>query len=346
MKGLYGFLKAILWICGIVLVVIGLYHVMKWLVLVITPELTLISDANDIGQFGDSAGFSNALFSALAFAAVVVTLLVQVFQNNKNERISRRAQFENNLFHMTGMLEDIVSHLEMKSTSMPSFDAKIAISGPDNNPDSPETGNPLVLHISGRRVFKYVYEAMPTDIGRGIKEAVHKDPLIDPKLIRDYFMDGTLDHYFRYLYRILKYIDTSQLIEENNRYDYACILRGQLSCYELLILFFNCLGIDNGKFKYLIEKYSIFNNLRTDFLPTEDLQQYYGLLQQAGVDNVPVCAVAKIYRNTAFRRRNPEAVLESYQKLRKQRFHKQVIEMIEPIKERCKKRRSIMLRHF
>lgn len=336
-------LKTIIWFCGIPLVVVGLYQVMKWLVLIITPELTLISDADDIGQFGDSAGFSNALFSALAFAAVVITLLVQVVHNNKNESISRSAQFENNLFQMTGMLEDIVSHLEMKSTSMPSFDEKIAISSTQNDPDFPKTDNPLDLHISGRQVFKYVYEAMPTDIGRGIKDAVHNDPLIDPKLIRFYFMDGTLDHYFRYLYRIIKYIDTSQLIEDNKRYDYACILRGQLSCYELLVLFFNCLGIDNGKFKYLIEKYSFFNNLRTDFLPTEDLQQYYGLLQQANVDNVPVTAVARIYRNTAFRRRSPEFVLKSYQMLRKQRFQKKII---KPIKESCKKRRSIMLRHF
>lgn len=71
------------------------------------------------------------------------------------------------------------------------------------------------------------------------------------------------DHYFRHLYRIFKYIDKSPLINDD-RYEYAAIARAQLSEYELLMLFYNGLNVnDEGqyKFKDFIEIYSLLNNL-------------------------------------------------------------------------------------
>ena len=59
------------------------------------------------------------------------------------------------------------------------------------------------------------------------------------------------------------------------------IVRAQLSDYELLLLFYNALTIDdNGafKFKHLIEKYAIFNNIRESMLARqhEDYILYHG----------------------------------------------------------------------
>lgn len=52
--------------------------------------------------------------------------------------------------------------------------------------------------------------------------------------VQEKVFDGSLDHYFRYAYRILKYIDESKLIDEEDKEDYSAILRAQFSCYELL----------------------------------------------------------------------------------------------------------------
>ena len=50
------------------------------------------------------------------------------------------------------------------------------------------------------------------------------------------------DHYFRHLYRILKYIDQSQDLDGwAAKYKYIGIVRGQLSRYELVWLYFNSL---------------------------------------------------------------------------------------------------------
>lgn len=78
------------------------------------------------------------------------------------------------------------------------------------------------------------------------------------------------DHYFRHLYRIMTFIDESTFLDKDSkyideRYRYASILRATLSPYELVFLFYNGLSYNgNIKFKDLIEKYSLLNNLRPE----------------------------------------------------------------------------------
>ncbi|MCM1142135.1 MAG: putative phage abortive infection protein, partial [Muribaculum sp.] len=76
------------------------------------------------------------------------------------------------------------------------------------------------------------------------------------------------DHYFRHLYRILKFVAESPLInKEEDRYEYACMVRATLSRYELIWLYYNalsCYGRD--KFKPLIERFTILKNLREEML--------------------------------------------------------------------------------
>ena len=66
------------------------------------------------------------------------------------------------------------------------------------------------------------------------------------------------------------------MIEDSERYDYACIIRSQLSDYELVMMFYNCLTANGrDKFKPLIEKYAVFNNLRLELLAkVNDKEEY------------------------------------------------------------------------
>ena len=60
------------------------------------------------------------------------------------------------------------------------------------------------------------------------------------------------------------------------RWNMLPFFRAQLSCYELLILFINGIETDNNKFKKLIERYCMFNNLRVEMLPnTSNFYQRY-----------------------------------------------------------------------
>ena len=76
------------------------------------------------------------------------------------------------------------------------------------------------------------------------------------------------DHYFRLLYRILKFVrDTPLITSFDDEYEYTSLLRAMLSRYELVWLYYNGLseyGVQ--KFKPLIERYAMLKNLREDLL--------------------------------------------------------------------------------
>ena len=75
------------------------------------------------------------------------------------------------------------------------------------------------------------------------------------------------DHYFRLLYRILKFVRSSPLITRfEDEYEYTSILRATLSKYELVWLYYNGLTYGQNKLKPLIERYAMLNNLRKDLL--------------------------------------------------------------------------------
>lgn len=255
-----------------------------WLILLVTPWMMAFLYTPDkdnylssLGTFGDSAGLMNACFSLLAFAAVVITFVIQNRKDNNNEKLARKSQFENVFFNMTSTFEEIVSHLvykePVKDIANPLLQSSLYQSNEATTATVPETEK----IYQGRQIFRYLYlEKFVTggngQVVRGIKGLVETSPGISMNDIREYFFDGTLDHYFRYAYRIVKYVKNSKLIDDDEREGYASIFRAQLSCFELLVLFFNCLGMDENKFKHLVEDYHLFNNIRTEYFP--DIEPY------------------------------------------------------------------------
>jgi hypothetical protein len=70
-----------------------------------------------------------------------------------------------------------------------------------------------------------------------------------------------LDYWFRNLYRLLVWVDTQQYLSNAERWEYIRIARAQLSWTEMAWLFLNALTDNGKKFKPLIEKYALFDNL-------------------------------------------------------------------------------------
>lgn len=85
-----------------------------------------------------------------------------------------------------------------------------------------------------------------------------------------------LGHYFRNLYHMFKYIYITELIENEEKQFYSNIVRAQLSTDELVLIFYNSLTPINyysdhpnlgfPKFKYLIDKYDILQNMNERLL--------------------------------------------------------------------------------
>lgn len=226
------------------------------------------------GTFGDSFGALNALFSGLAFAGLIVTLIMQKEElgmqreelNDAKQELRQQSiefkkqnktlnlqRFENTFFNMLNLQETITRNL---------------------NYDCSDGGDPF--ECDGRMVFNkfYTYKMLDFEENiRGIGMYLQRKGLHQYSRVPDI---EVFDHYFRHLYRIFKFVNESPLIEtEEERYDYACIVRSQLSEYELLMLFYNSLQEENAKFKILIEKFAVFNNLRREKLASRDNVQLY-----------------------------------------------------------------------
>lgn len=213
------------------------------------------------GTLGDTAGLINALFSGLAFGGVILTIIWQIQNDKRGRQSGLKVQFENTFFNMTQTFEKIIEGLSIENKSnkheIDSHDFLSNIYEDKHNTKSTSVSLQEPTSIKDRALFKYLYEERKVD-GKQLVESIRESGITAFENV----MDGILDHYFRYFYRILKFIDDTELIDSQQKYYYASIFRAQLSRYELLMIYYNGLSkFGREKLKPLLEKYCVFKNL-------------------------------------------------------------------------------------
>lgn len=216
------------------------------------------------GLLGDSAGLINALFSGLAFGGVILTIIWQIKNDNRGKINAQRLQFENTFFNMTQTFEHIVEGLVIEKIDIQGGDTGTLFLNYYSSEISTEQGDCTGTEIKGRAVFKYIYQQRKLE-GKLLRDAIVESGLAPYEIA----LKGILDHYFRYLYRILKFIDETDLIDAEQKYRYASMFRAQLSEFELVLIYYNGVSqMGSEKLKPLLEKYSILKNIRLDDLAT------------------------------------------------------------------------------
>lgn len=215
-------------------------------------------DFSNKGQIGDTIGGIMGPFVAIIAAWLTfIAFWVQFKANNQQRHDIAIERFESNLFEMIHVQQEITTGLLIEQI------------GGD------------VKSQRGRDVFQFVYETGRDmfEIGNEqrrctLKEALSLDDNVKMSVSNMKNM-WFLDHYFRHLYRIFKFIDESddRIIDKVKKYKYTSIVRATLSQYELVMLFYN--GFYHKKFKTLAEKYALMNNLRIGLLASdEDINLY------------------------------------------------------------------------
>ena len=224
------------------------------------------------GLFGDSWGGVNAIVSAFAFAGVIVTLFLQNRDLNlqrkemarqreefeKENKTLKYQRFENLFYNMLNLQQRIVDGLRIEC-------------------DDEEIHRDVV----GRDVFSYAFEdemfTVKIQGGKTIKVSGYRNVLKYNGIINynGFWGPAAFDHYFRHLYKILQFVD-SQPFSHEEAYGYISFLRGTLSRYELVWIYYDALQPKNIKMKKLIERYSLLNNLRTSLLSlTPEASSFY-----------------------------------------------------------------------
>lgn len=254
-------------------VIIGNIAFLLWLV----SETFLHS--HKLEKFAHVGDFLSGVFASLAFIAVLYSLFLQIKENKEQKRDSERKGFEDTFFKMVSMQLEIVNGLEYTYTSY--------IKGKGNTIKGRqvfkamfiENHSFLILNENELNRYKKVGDKCFTVKGyEDGKWTNSLQNLLDEKGLSVYpkvdFI-GILDHYFRNLYRIIKFVHEQdpEVLSDEDKYKYiANNIRSILSEYELIMLFYNCLTkIGCEKFKPLIERYTLFKNIQQNlFTEIED----------------------------------------------------------------------------
>ncbi len=259
----------------VTIVIIGLW-IGTYFLLKDKPEVTR-------GTFGDMFGSINALFSGLALAGIILTILLQrkELKLQRQELMDTRLEFktqnetlklqrfENTFFSLLNQHHQIVNAIDFRYYKRKEKERKTYLGGMfggGGQPTSTPSEEKEIVIINGRDVFRYLYNQMIDDL-KGDENS------FESIYLKHYERAQTdFGHYFRSLYRMIKIVHQTDFfydIKKVNekeifdiKYKYTSIIRSQLSDYELLWIFYNCLS-ENGieKFKPLIEEYSLFKNI-------------------------------------------------------------------------------------
>lgn len=228
--------------------------------------------------FGDSFGAVNALISAFAFAGMIVAFVLQRYElklqrkelkaqrkefEQQNETLALQ-RFENTFFNMMELQQQIVNDLSIKDYDKvwTKEDGEHGMMGRENLIASSRTG---------RQFISYIYYHSIEGKQPGTRQRVGLGPELLKGGLSAYENSSyrsLLDHYFRHLYTILKFINESQDIPRfKDKYKYTSFLRATLSRDELVLLYYNGLSsVGNQKLKPLIEKYCMLKNLDKEML--------------------------------------------------------------------------------
>lgn len=244
--------------------------ILLWVVSGIVLQ-SLFPELADRGQFGDSFGVVNALFAGLAFAGVICAILLQMkifelqrrqLELQEQEMQATRAEikgqketlqkqnFENSFFQLLGMHSEIVNSMAIENK-----------------------------RYSGRECFgymlnnklKYAYYNPPPNRTQEDLNALYEQLSAE--------FQTHVGYYFRHLYNVVKFVDQHDFFGDDAEFEakkfYTNLVRAQLSSDELGLLFYNCLSDRGAKFKDLVEKYALFEDMPLDVLIKEEHKYLY-----------------------------------------------------------------------
>ena len=207
-------------------------------------------------QFGDRFEAVNALFAGLAFAGVIFAIILQWqelgLQRKELEdtRAEIRGQketlqkqnFESSFFQLLTMHSEIVNSMVIRK-------------GSDGEYFGRECFDYMLRHL--RRIY------------RGSPKRFYEKFFLE--------FQPYVGHYFRHLYNVVKFVDDQRDFpkEFKKKKRYTNLIRAQLSSDELGLLFYNCLSKRGAKFRDLVEKYALLEDMRFETLMDPEHKKSY-----------------------------------------------------------------------
>lgn len=230
-------------------------------------------DLPGAAQLGDSFGLVAALFSGLAFAGVIVAILLQRAELRLQRReleltrgelagqkqamlaqvkAAERQAFDSTFFQLLSLHQEVLAAIELsRSGGGTVFNGRRAV-------------DRVIMPVLQRELSQVDVGERAGDRPGNLTGQMNQVSAIWLQIYGRF--ETSLSHYFRLLYRIVRYVHRSELEEEMRR-AYVGHLRAQLSTNELILLLYNSFGIGREKFLPLIVEYRLLDPLNIDHLP-------------------------------------------------------------------------------
>ena len=231
------------------------------------------------GQFGDSFGVVNALFSGLAFAGVICAILLQKrelelqrkeLEDTRTEikgqkETLQKQNFESSFFQLLNMHSEIVSSIVILETNIRRSMAQ---------------GDIEYTEYSGRRCFGYLLRNLKSSLEKAIDENRPQTEVFNHTYEDKFFsiFQTYIGHYFQHLDNVVKFVHEHEFFDEKEfkeKKRYTNFIRAQLSSNELGVLFYNCLSDRGAQFKDLVEEYALFEDMPSGVLIDEEHRNLY-----------------------------------------------------------------------
>lgn len=255
------------------------------------------------GQIGDFiGGILNPVLSFCALIAVLYNLSLQREELALARKDARDAQDIQNrqsaIFKQQNFESVFFRLLEVHSSLSKGMSVKVDLKDGTKLYEGEEAFRYLATNYLGARAFLQVNPHIPVD--RQNKKVLEGAQ----RLLNDHV--GSVGHYFRNMYQILKYVDgfghassgssnkapkameiRRAIRNYRSQRDYANMLRAQLSSSEVACLFLNCLALQGEGLKYYVEKYSMLKTLEhKDIGSNPDVANLYSRLAYADYEDM------------------------------------------------------------
>jgi hypothetical protein len=195
-----------------------------------------------LGQWGDTFGGLNALFTALGFIAVLITIRQQQKQIEWTLADLHRQRFEALFFDLLGLLREARDEVRFR----PSVQYRRA----RKRSSDKET-------VQGQAAFRSAIYEVRYWLRKAKVTPLTSNALTLAPIYRSHVhirYESTLSPYFRLLYTILRRISSDPGLSTEEKARYGNIVRSQLTSFELGLVGLNALMAEANDFnRYVVE---------------------------------------------------------------------------------------------
>lgn len=197
-------------------------------ILYFVKYLSGFKELSESGPWGDTFGAFNSLFSALGFAAVLTTLIIQGISLKRQQQDLHRQNFENTFFELLRMMRDARKEVEFEHSSRYLLvTMKSQLTGDARFGRSALTAAADEMEYWIKQQIKPAQSDIRSQLAAIYESIVHNKSEIG------------LGPYFRIIYTMLYRIKSDSILCKSEKFKYGNLLRSQLNSSELSLLGFN-----------------------------------------------------------------------------------------------------------